>query len=299
MCLALPRLAAEPAGSSCRVPGSRGHVWKRRWHIWLGSRQRRTSKWRRTSFEPARAGQWFGQSHACCKQVGFEELPFLPATTSSFLEAVQQKRSECCLGGCVPQSVPSSGLRLAAEQLNIGDIKTNTHPFRPILKLLDRLYQYEEDVEPVSSGMRRGARRCWRSRSKFLISSSDGTFCRGQGCQSGRIFRSRASVVEFFRTKRLRRLCSRCSAEITSPTPRVFSEAQVVTRMPTRSTITRTPTTTTRPATRTTSGGRTTRTVRSTTRRTNPLSTTTPPKSSRLSRRWRMHTSTMSTRDAR
>ena len=35
----------------------------------------------------------------------------------------------------------------AAEQLNIGDIKTDTHPFRPILKLLDRLYQYEEDVE--------------------------------------------------------------------------------------------------------------------------------------------------------
>ena len=35
----------------------------------------------------------------------------------------------------------------AAEQLNIDDIEADSDPFRPILMLLDRLYQYEEDVE--------------------------------------------------------------------------------------------------------------------------------------------------------
>ena len=38
----------------------------------------------------------------------------------------------------------------AAEQLNIDDIEADSDPFRPILMLLDRLYQYEEDVEPPS-----------------------------------------------------------------------------------------------------------------------------------------------------
>ena len=35
----------------------------------------------------------------------------------------------------------------AAEQLNIDDIENEADPFAPILRLLDRLYQFEEDVE--------------------------------------------------------------------------------------------------------------------------------------------------------
>ena len=35
----------------------------------------------------------------------------------------------------------------AAEQLSLEEIESSSDPFRPILKLLDRLYQYEEDVE--------------------------------------------------------------------------------------------------------------------------------------------------------
>ena len=34
----------------------------------------------------------------------------------------------------------------AAEQLNIDEIEAEPQPFRPLLRLLDRLYQYEEDV---------------------------------------------------------------------------------------------------------------------------------------------------------
>ena len=35
----------------------------------------------------------------------------------------------------------------ASEQLDLNDIERNTEPFKPVLKLLDGLYQYEEEIE--------------------------------------------------------------------------------------------------------------------------------------------------------
>ena len=103
VCLVLPKLVAEPAGSSCRVSGSEGHVRQRRWRIGLENRQRKTSEWLRTSFEPARAGQWFGQTSRIRRPT--------VVTGDDFFFAVQQKRSQRCLGECEPHSVPSSGFR--------------------------------------------------------------------------------------------------------------------------------------------------------------------------------------------
>ena len=136
VCPVLPKLVAEPAGSSCRVSGSKGHVRQRRWRIWLESRQRKTSEWLRTSFEPARAGQWFGQSRAFCRQVGLEDLPLLPATTSS-LQCSRRGPNVALESAYLTLSLLQDSAWKAAEQLNIDDIDTDSDPFRPILKLYE------------------------------------------------------------------------------------------------------------------------------------------------------------------